>query len=64
MSKWSGRGIPPTRRKLHRMRAQMVRERREDAREARAEDSRREFTWSKLTRKTIVNPARFEELWT
>jgi hypothetical protein len=63
MGKWSGRGSPPTRKKLHRVRQELVRERKTSATDQRAEQSRRDYTWSKLTRKAITNPARFEEMW-
>ena len=63
MAKWSGRGIPPTRRKLHRVRAQILKERQNGAKVARAEAARWEFLWNKTTRRAITNPERFEELW-
>lgn len=63
MAAWSGRGIPPTRRKLHRFREAAIRQRKAETAEHRADESRRDYTWSKKTRKAIVNPERFETLW-
>lgn len=63
MAKWSGRGIPPTRRKLHRLRKALVLQRKRDAKDVRSEDQRREYTWGKQTRGAIINPNRFDELW-
>lgn len=63
MAKWSGRGIPPTRRKLHRLRRALVLERRREAKEQKSELQRREYIWSRKTRKVIFNAERFDELW-
>ena len=64
MAQWSGRGIPPTRKKLHRLRATLIKERKNGAKEARAEQSRWDFLWHKTTRGAVINPEKFEEMWT
>lgn len=62
MSKWSGRGIPPTRRKLHRLRKQQILEAKAERKAERAESSSLEASY-RNTRKAILNPERFDELW-
>jgi hypothetical protein len=64
MARWSGRGIPPTRRKLHRFRQEQMRERAADAKEQRSMIAKFDFSWNKKARKVIINPERFEEMWT
>lgn len=63
MGAWSGRGIPPTRRKLHRMRAALLKERKNGTKASAAEASRWDYSWAKKTRKSITNPERFERMW-
>ena len=62
MSKWSGRGIPPTRRKLHRLRKQKVLEAKAERKAERQETAALESTF-RHARRAIVNPERFDELW-
>lgn len=64
MARWSGRGIPPTRRKLHRWRAEQLRAKQADAKEQRSMLSKFDFSWNKKARKVIINAERFENLWT
>lgn len=63
MAKWSGKGIPPTRKKLHRLRRALILQRKKDAKAERAELQRREYTWGKQSRGAVINPERFDELW-
>ena len=62
MAKWSGRGIPPTRRKLIRWRIAQ-----EKARMLTRPDSkggaRMDQSWNKRVRGAVINPERFERLW-
>jgi hypothetical protein len=62
MSKWSGVGIPPTRKKLHKLRQRLVLERKADRKSTRAEAAALEASF-RSHRRAIVNPERFEELW-
>lgn len=63
MSKWSGRGNPPTRKKLHRLRRAIILQKKADAKAERTEQQRWEYKWGKLTRGAVINPERFDELW-
>ena len=62
MAKWSGRGIPPTRKKLHRWRLAQEKARLLERPDGKS-GTRLDHSWSKRVRGAIVNPARFEELW-
>ena len=62
MSKWSGRGIPPTRRKLHRWRKAQLLERAAELKAARAEVAGLDSSYRSI-KKAILNEDRFEELW-
>lgn len=62
MSKWSGRGIPPTRRKLHRWRVAQLKAREAELKSARQETSGLDASYRNTSR-AILNPDRFEELW-
>ena len=64
MGQWSGRGIPPTRRKLHRWRAAEAKLQAAEVSDAKRDVSSFDYSWNKRTRGAIVNAARFEELWT
>ncbi len=63
MGKWGGRGIPPTRRKIHRLRVARIKADKQEAVDRRSDAAYRDYTWSRRVRRTIVNPERFEELW-
>lgn len=63
MAKWSGVGIPPTRKKLHRFRRAQVLQAKVDAKLDRAEAAQREASYRTI-RRAIVNPERFITLWT
>ena len=63
MARWSGRGIPPTRRQLHRFRQAQVKERAADAKEQKSMLSKFDFSWNKKARKVIINAEQFERLW-
>jgi len=61
VAQWSGRGIPPTRKKLHRWRLSQ-----EKARLLTRPDGKKtsyDASWQKRVRGSIVNPERFVELW-
>ena len=62
MAQWSGRGIPPTRKKLHRWRTAQEKARQFERPDGKGDGSRRDNSWNKRVRGAIVNPARFEEL--
>lgn len=63
MGAWSGRGIPPTRRKLHRWRKAQLLQRKADEKALRQETAGLDASYRSIKR-AIVNEARFEELWT
>lgn len=62
MAKWSGVGIPNTRRKLHRLRKKQILEAKADRKSSRAEAAALESSFRSI-RRAIINPERFEELW-
>lgn len=62
MSKWSGVGIPPTRRKLHRYRQKQILEAKANRKADRKEAAALEASF-RHARRAIINPERFEELW-
>ena len=62
MAKWSGRGIPPTRRKLVRWRQAQEKARllvKPDGKGV----ARMDGSWNKRVRGAIINAERFERLW-
>lgn len=62
MAKWSGQGIPPTRRKLHRWRKAQLLQRKADEKALRQEVAGLDASYRSI-RKAILSPDRFEELW-
>lgn len=62
MAKWSGRGIPPTRRKLHAWRKAQLLQRKADEKAQRQEVAGLDASYRPI-RKAIINETRFEELW-
>lgn len=62
MAKWSGKGIPPTRRKLHAWRKAQLLQRKAEEKVARAEVAGLDSSYRTIKR-AILNPERFEELW-
>lgn len=62
MAKWSGVGIPPTRKKLHRFRRAQVLQAKVDAKLDRSEAAQREASYRTI-RRAIVNEERFVSLW-
>ena len=63
MSKWSGKGIPPTRRKLHRWRKAQLLEKKAQEKAARQEFAGLDASYREIKR-AILNPERFERMWT
>jgi hypothetical protein len=63
MGKWSGLGQPPTRRKLHRYRAALLKEQLALEKDRRGEAQRWAYTWSRRARGSVINEERFLELW-
>jgi hypothetical protein len=62
MSKWSGKGIPPTRKKLHRWRVAQLKARQAEAKALRQETAGLDSSYRPIKR-AILNPDRFDELW-
>ena len=62
MAKWSGRGIPPTRRKLHRWRIAQLKLREAELKSRRQEVSGLDASY-RATKRAILNPDRFVTLW-
>lgn len=63
MAKWSGRGQPPTRRKLHRWRQAQLKARQAELKALRQETVGLDSSYRSIKR-AILNPDRFAELWT
>lgn len=63
MAKWSGKGIPPTRRKLHRWRVAQLKAREAELKSQRQETSGLDASYRGIKR-AILNPERFVALWT
>lgn len=62
MSKWSGRGIPPTRRKLHRWRQAQLKARQAEQKALRQETAGLDASYRQIKR-AVINEERFEKLW-
>ena len=62
MAKWSGKGIPPTRRKLHRWRQAQLKARQAEQKALRQEVAGLDASYRGIKR-AILNPERFDELW-
>lgn len=62
MAKWSGKGIPPTRRKLHRWRQAQLKARQAEQKALRQEVAGLDASY-RATKRAILNPERFDELW-
>jgi len=62
MSKWSGKGIPPTRRKLHRWRVAQLKARQAELKAQRQETAGLDSSYRGIKR-AILNEERFDELW-
>lgn len=62
MGQWSGRGIPPTRRKLHRWRQAQLRERQAEQKALRQEAAGLDASYRQIKR-AVINEERFDEMW-
>lgn len=63
MAKWSGRGIPPTRRKLHKWRQAQLKARQAELKAQRQEVAGLDASYRGIKR-AIINEDRFVALWT
>lgn len=62
MAKWSGKGIPPTRRKLHRWRVAQLKIRTAELKALQQETVGLDASYRGI-RRAILNPDRFDDLW-
>jgi hypothetical protein len=62
MAKWSGKGIPPTRRKLHRWRVAQLKARQAELKAQRQEVAGLDASYRGIKR-AILNPETFDRLW-
>lgn len=62
MARWSGRGIPPTRRKLHRWRQAQLKERQAELKALRQETAGLDASYRSIKR-AIINEEKFDALW-
>lgn len=63
MGAWSGRGIPPTRRKLHRLREQMERERVAELKEQAQEKGLGIREWRRIEKQAEMSGVSLESFW-
>lgn len=63
MARWSGRGIPPTRRKLHKWRQAQLKAKQAEAKAQRQELASLDASYRGIKR-AIINEDRFAFLWT
>ena len=63
MGAWGGKGIPPTRRKLHKERLKIERERAEMLKERDAERGLGERDWRKIEKRADASGVSLESFW-